>query len=178
MIDIKELMPQLIGIAAVALFLLSYQMKHRRGIIVTNVVSRALYILQYLLLGAYSGAVLDVLGMISSIVAERKHLNFVKRHSRLVFLTMNLIIVIAGVAIAVAEKSWLDILPVMGVILHTSAFWLNNEKRIRMVSLLGSPFWFAYNFLSRAYGSAIGDILTMVSIVIAMIKYRNIKKDT
>ena len=33
------------------------------------------------------------------------------------------------------------------------------------------PFWLAYNLLSRAYGSAVGDLLSMVSI--AMIKYRN-----
>jgi len=30
-----------------------------------------------------------------------------------------------------------------------------------------------YNLLSRAYGSAIGDILTMCSIIIAMIRHRN-----
>jgi hypothetical protein len=33
-----------------------------------------------------------------------------------------------------------------------------------------------YNFLSHAYGSAVGDILTMVSIVTAMIKYKDFEK--
>ena len=55
--------------------------------------------------------------------------------------------------------------------MHTSAFWISDERIIRRVSLLGSPFWLAYNLLSRAYGSAVGDLLSMVSI--AMIKYRN-----
>ncbi len=171
-----SLIPQVVGLLAVAIFLLSYQMKNRRGIIITNAVSRALYILQYLLLGAYSGAVLDVLGMISSIVAERKHLKFIKAHLKAVFLSINLVIVIAGLIIAVSNKSVLDIFPILGVLLHTSAFWISDEKIIRRVSLLGSPFWFIYNFLSRAYGSAIGDILTIVSIVISMIKYRNVNK--
>ena len=61
------------------------------------------------------------------------------------------------------------------MLLHTGAFWISDERIIRRISLLGSPFWFVYNFASRAYGSAIGDLLTMGSIVIAMIKYR--KKD-
>ena len=61
---------------------------------------------------------------------------------------------------------------------HNSAnnwvdFWINSEKIIHRVSILGSPFWFVYNFLIRAYGSAIGDILTMVLIIIAITKYRN-----
>ncbi len=172
----EKVIPQIIGILAVALFLLSYQMKKRRGIIMTNVISRALYILQYLLLGAYSGAILDILGMASSIIAERKHLSFIKKHSRLVFVSVNAVIIITGATIAYLNRSLLDILPIIGVLLHTSAFWINNEKIIRRVSLLGSPFWFVYNLLSHAYGSAIGDILTMVSIVVAMIKYRKTKE--
>ena len=171
------IIPQIIGLLAVAIFLLSYQMKERRGIIITNVVSRGLYILQYLLLGAFSGAILDILGMISSIIAERKHLSFIKKHIKAVFFSINIIIIASGVIIALINKSALDLFPVIGVLLHTSAFWISDEKIIRRVSLAGSPFWFIYNFLSRAYGSAIGDILTMVSIIIAMIKYSNVKKE-
>ncbi len=173
----KELLAQGIGISAVILFLLSYQMKKRQGIIITNIISRSLYIVQYILLGAYSGAVLDVLGMLSSIVAERKHHKHIKNHARLIFISMNCSITLVGLFIAFLNKSLLDILPIIGVVLHTSAFWLNDERIIRKVSLLGSPFWFVYNFLSRAYGSAIGDILTIVSIIIAMFHYRKTEKE-
>ena len=49
-------------------------------------------------------------------------------------------------------------------------------RRLSVLSKeVGSPFWFAYNFLSRAYGSAIGDVLTIVSIIIAMIRHREKK---
>ena len=171
----SKFIPQAVGLLAVLLFLLSYQMKKRRDIIITNAISRALYILQYLLLGAFSGAVLDVLGIISSIVAERKHLRIIRKYLKEIFLSINVVIIIAGLIVAYLNKSFLDIFPIIGVLLHTSAFWMNDEKIIRRVSLLGSPFWFVYNFLSSAYGSAIGDILTMVSIIIAMIKYRGAK---
>ena len=172
----NSFIPQILGLLAVATFLLSYQQKKRRSIIITNVISRSLYILQYLLLGAFSGAVLDVLGMMSSLIAERKHLSFVKKYLKALFLLINIIIIIAGGMIAIVNKSLLDVFPIIGVLLHTNAFWISDEKIIRRISLLGSPFWFVYNLLSRAYGSAIGDILTMVSIIVAMIKYKNCKK--
>ena len=168
--------PQIIGLLAVATFLLSYLQKKRKNIIILNTVSRCLYIIQYLLLGAYSGAVLDVLGAVSSVIAGRKHTPFVKKHTKAIIIVINTCIVFAGSVIAYINKSPLDLLPVAGVLLHTSAFWISSEKIIRRVSLLGSPFWFVYNFLSRAYGSAIGDILTICSIVIAMIKYRKSDK--
>lgn len=167
---------QIIGLIAVGTFLLSYQQKKRKNIILFNTVSRCLYILQYLLLGAISGAVLDVLGAIACVIAGKKHTGFVAKHIRLVFIAVNLCIIIVGVVIAVVKKSWLDLFPIVGVVLHTSAFWLSDEKHIRRVSLIGSPFWLVYNFLSRAYGSAIGDTLSICSIVIAMIRYRNVNK--
>ena len=71
---------QVIGIAAIALFLWSYQQKERKRIIALNVSSRALYIIQYLLLGAFSGAVLDILGSISSVIATKKDTPFLKKH--------------------------------------------------------------------------------------------------
>ena len=166
------IIPQIIGFFAVAAFLLSYQQKKRRSIILLNTVSRALYILQYLLLGAYAGAVLDVLGAVSSLLATRKDKGFIARHPRLVLLSVDALIVAAGISIAVLKKSPWELLPIAGVLLHTTAFWISDERIIRRVSLLGSPFWFVYNFVSLAYFSAVGDLLTMLSIVIAMIKYR------
>lgn len=169
------IIPQIVGLLAVVTFLLSYQQKKRRGIIIFNTVSRALYILQYILLGAYSGALLDVLGALSSIVATKKETPFIKKHFKAVLIGINAVIVVAGLLI---YKTPLDLLPILGVVLHTGAFWIDDEKIIRRVSLAGSPFWFIYNLLSRAYFSALGDILTMVSIIIAMIRYRNKKSDT
>lgn len=168
-----DIIPQIIGLLAVATFLLSYQQKERKNIILFNTVSRCLYILQYIFLGAYSGAVLDVLGAISSVVAGKKHAEFIKKHTKAILIIINTCIVVAGGVIALYNKSWLDMFSLTGVLLHTSAFWISSERVIRRVSLLGSPFWFVYNFLSRAYGSAIGDVLTICSIVIAMIRHRN-----
>ena len=159
-----------------ASFLLSYQLKNRQHIIIVNTLSRCLYILQYLLLGAVCGAILDILGALAAIVAGKKDSPFIKARLPLVFAAVNAVILSVGLAIAWVRKSPLDLLPIVGVLLHTGAFWLSSEKIIRRISLLGSPFWLVYNTASRAYGSALGDVLTMCSIVVAMIKFRRQEK--
>lgn len=168
-----SLIPQIIGLLAVAAFLSSYQMKRRRAIILCNTVSRCLYILQYLLLGAYAGAVLDIMGavaaMVAAMVAGKSHTAFVRKYRIAVILTLDAAIVVAGLLL---YENLFSLLPIAGVLLHTGAFWLTDEKRIRCVSLTGSPFWFVYNLHSRAYFSAVGDVLTMISIAVAMIRYR------
>ena len=70
------------------------------------------------------------------------------------------------------SRSLVDLLPLVGVLLQTGAFWLKNERVIRIVSLIGAPFWLSYNLISRAYGSAVGDALTISSILVALFKYR------
>ena len=170
---IHPLIPQIIGILAVITFLVSYQQKNRRNIIIFNIISRVLYIVQYCLLGAFSGAVLDVLGALASVIAEKKDKPFIKKHLGIVIIAVNASIIIAGLLL---YENVFSLLPIAGVMLHTGAFWLSDERIIRRISLAGSPFWFVYNFVSRAYGSALGDLLTMGSIIIAMIKYR--KKET
>ncbi|MBR4940381.1 MAG: YgjV family protein, partial [Clostridia bacterium] len=47
-----EIFANIIGLCAVVLFVLSYQMKARRGIILCNAASRVFYVTQYILLGA------------------------------------------------------------------------------------------------------------------------------
>jgi hypothetical protein len=163
------IIPQAVGILAVAAFLFSYQLKKKRDIIICNTISRCLYIIQYLLLGAMSGAVLDVLGVFASVLAERSRTGFISRHRAATVIVTNVIIIAVGLLL---YESPFSLLPILGVLLHTGAFWLSSERAVRRLSLLGSPFWLVYNLHSSAYGSAIGDILTMISIIIAMIKYR------
>ena len=163
---------QIIGLLAVATFLLSYQQKKRKNIILWNVTSRVLYILQYLVLGAYEGAVLDILGTVSSVAAQKKDKEIIRKNLKLVIVLIDFIIVAAGLAL---YENIFSLFPIAGVLLHTSAFWLNDEKIIRRVSFIGSPFWLEYNLSSLAYGSAIGNLLTLVSIGVAIYRY-DIKK--
>ena len=108
------IIPQIIGFLAVATFLLSYQQRKRRNIIFCNVLSRILYIVQYLLLGAISGAVLDILGAVSSVIAEKKENPRIKKQVRIVFFSVSAVIVAAGVVICLINKNPLDLLPVAG----------------------------------------------------------------
>ncbi len=163
-----------VGICAVITFVLSYQQKKRRSIVLCNAISRTLYVLQYILLGAFEGAVLDVVGIGASIAAQNKDKSFIKKRLTPVIVAVNAVIIISGI---VMYENVYSLLPMFGVLFHTGAFWFTKEKHIRLASFLGSPFWLAYNLLSGAYGSAMGDILTMCSIGLSIYRYDIKRKD-
>ena len=68
-------------------------------------------------------------------------------------------------------KNIFSLFPVVGAILQNGAFWITEEKKIRIVSLVGGLFWFVYNLVSQAYVSVIGGIFFQISIIIAIYRY-------
>ena len=162
-----------IGIIAVIVFNFSYQLKTRRNLIVCNAASRVLYVLQYLLLGAYSGAVLDVTALCVSMIYKRAA-TFEKRWLLLTVILSNLAVV--GLGLLVYESIF-SLLPILGVIFETMALVPKSERKIRALSLLGAPPWLAYNLLSGAYGSAVGNVITLVTIGIAILRFDILKKE-
>lgn len=157
-----------VGVVAVTLYFLGYLQRKRASIILFNATSRIMYIIQYILLSAFEGAVLDVAGIISSLLAQQKDRQPIKKHRKLFVIAVNLLIVALGLTL---YQNIFSLLPIIGVLLHTGAFWTDDEKTIRRISLLGSPFWLVYNIVSGAYGSCIGDVLSMISLGVSMYRY-------
>lgn len=163
-----------LGLLAVAMFVGSYQLKSRRAIIFFNAGSRVLYVVQYILLGAFEGALLDIVAFLVSLACSKSDSDFVKKHFALTVIAANVFIVSIGM---LTYKNIFSLLPILGVIFETLALWLKKERHIRIVSLLGAPFWLVYNVLSAAYGSAVGNVITLVSITVAIVRYDLFKKE-
>ena len=158
----------IVGLAAVFFFLLSYQFPKRRAIITCNVISRVLYILQYLLLFAFEGAAMDISAIPSSVLAARKHTPFVEKYRKSILIAVNTFVVVIGILV---WQDWLSWVPVVGVLLETNALWMTREKYIRLFSLVALPFWLFYNLRCGAYGAALGNVLVVGSILSAMYRY-------
>ena len=163
-----ETIALIVGLGAVFFFLLGFQFPKRNAIIACNVVSRVLYILQYLLLFAFEGAAMDLSAIPSSVFAARKQTPFVKKHKIVILVGVNAFMILMGVLF---WKNWLSLVPLAGVMLECCALWMTKEKHIRWMSLLALPTWLFYNVSCGAYGAAIGNILGIGSIVMAMLRY-------
>ena len=173
----EKIIAFILAIIATAFYLLCYQQKSRRKILIFNIISRLLYIIQYFILGAFEGVALEIAGAVAVVFAERKHLPFIKKYQWFFIIGIDIAIIASGLAVWFnTGRNWYGLLPIFGVLCHTSAMWLDDEKWIRRVSISGNPFWFAYNFVSGAYGACISEVLSVISIVTAMWRYDRKKK--
>ena len=166
------LISQILGIAAVGLYLLSFQLKKRKQIVFTTFVSNGFFVLQYFLLGAYSGAVLDFLSAIFSFLANKKNEETHRKLIKISSLIIMVIMICVGVTLAIIQNKLIELFPVIGAIFQTGRLWFNNEQTIRKCALLGTPFWLIYNYISAAYGAAVGTVLVMISIIVSLKRYK------
>ena len=158
-------MAHILGVLAVAMFILSFQFKTRRNIIAVNLTSRLLYILQYIFLGAFEGAVLDFMGLLLSLLAGYKEKEFMVKNFVSIIVYINLILLAIGLAM---YENIFSIFAILGIIFEIMALWLTREKNIRILSLCAAPFWLVYNLANSAYGSVVGNVFVIISIGIAM----------
>lgn len=171
----RMIVAQMIGVAAVVLYLLSFQLKKRGQIVAVTCGSYVFYVVQYLMLGAFSGAVLDLLSVASSLLASQKNKPKFRRWAKAVVFGISAVIVVAGLVITYLQKDPIELLPIGGALLQTCGLWFNQEQTIRKFGLAGAPFWLIYNFISQAYGAALGAALTVVSTVVALMRYKEKK---
>lgn len=80
-----------------------------------------------------------------------------------------------GLVSATIQREWIELIPIAGALFQTIGLWCDDEQTIRKFGLCSAPFWLIYNYISQAYGASLGSVIAIVSIIVAMIRYR--KKD-
>lgn len=89
------------------------------------------------------------------------------------FAAVNIIAIAAvGLVFAFIQRDAVELLAVLGVLLQTGGLWCDNEQTIRKFGLCSTPFWLCYNYISQAYGAALGSVIAMISVVISLVRYR------
>ena len=162
---------QLIGFVGLATSILAFQFKKHRGIVLCKMSSELIFALQYILLGAWTAAVLDGI----SVIRNTLYTNFVKRgRSTLpVIIDFCAFVVVTGI---VTFDGWLSLLPIAAKLLTTISYGMKNEKLLRFITLPSCIMWSIYNLQVGSLGGALGDTLTLASLLIGIYKF-DIKKE-
>ncbi len=171
-----EIIAQIIGIIAMLLNILSYQCKRQKGVIALQMFGGALFAVNFLLLGAAVGGILNILATVRAIVFLFKDklktdrlpwfIGFVFSYVAVYILNFTLF----GKE-PTAEYLLLEVLPVIGMVALNVGFRLKNASDIRKCGLVSSPAWLIYNIAVGSWGAIICEILTLGSIFIGMLRH-------
>ena len=187
-----EIIVQIIGFLGTAFLLISTQFNTHGKIMIFKTLGSFSFCMQYLLMGAYTGMVMDIVGTIRNIVFAY---NVRKGKSNKFWIYFfSTITVVAGVttliltwSTLVERVSWISggnktialilaifvsIISIVAKLLSTVAYAFKDPYRIRMLTLPTSAGWLVYNVVVFTLAGIINESLTLISILIAMWRFR------
>jgi hypothetical protein len=171
------------GIALInaVLFAISGQQKKQVNYLLLQMVASVLFALQYVIVGAFTGMVMALLGAVRMLVFffYKKKEKEVPMWALIMFMvvTVGAGILTALMAVATSEGSlvwmWiLNILPIVGIILITYGQWQSSVAVMRRAIIAVEAIWFVYNGYNKLIVNVGIGIAMMTSVLIAMARDR------
>lgn len=176
-----ELTAQFIGLAAMGFNILSYQQKTRGRVIAFQLFGGGLFCINFFLLGAISGSLLNAVAVIRAIVFLNKeklradHPAWLAGFTAVYLLCYGLAFTVFGTE-ATMRNLILEALPVIGMIATTISFRMTDAKAIRRYGLISSPSWLIYNIANFSIGAIVCEVLSLGSIILGILRLDRKKK--
>ena len=161
---------QILGIIAIGLGFLSYQMRSQKNVLLLQVITAAVFIVHYLMIGAVSGMALNVVNLLKNIVYFFRS----KKDSHDKIIPAIFVILFAVVGIFTWE-AWYSVFVYVGLIIHAIGFALSDAQKSRGSILISSPLVMLYNVFAQSYGGIVYEAVATVSAAIGLIRYRKQK---
>lgn len=161
-----------IGFLGIACSVLAFQYKGYRPLVALRAATELFFGIQYILLGAYSGAAMDFLGVFRNGVfldCDKKGKSL--RPWRLLF---SVIFVLATLLTWAGPKS---ILSAVAKVASTIGYGSSNPRLIRLIVLCSSSCWLIYNSLVFSLAGVLGEIVTLASVLIGILRFDILGKE-
>lgn len=169
------LIAQIVGLFAMAFNILSYQQKTQKMAIAFQLGGSILFAVNYLMLGAVVGGILNAVGVVRALVFLNKenlhatHPAWLAGFTAVYLLSYGLTFTVFGKGATVFNLI-VEFLPVIGMTATTISFRMTDAKAIRRFGLISSPSWLVYNIVSFSVGAIICEVLSLCSIFIGMLR--------
>lgn len=176
-----SIIAQIVGLFAMAFNIFSYQQRTQRKAIAFQLGGSILFAVNYLMLGAVVGGILNAVGIVRALVFLNKEKFKATRPVWLVgFTAVYLLSYLLTFTVFGKEPTAFNLivefLPVIGMTATTISFRLSDAKAIRRFGLISSPAWLVYNIVSFSVGAIICEVLSLCSILIGMLRLDRSKK--
>lgn len=183
-----QLIIQVVGIASMFCSIYSFQQNTHKKILALQLLSNGLFTVQYFFLGAWSGAVLNLLAVFRGMVFYNHGKKWADFKLWPVFFCLAFAVfgaftyqlplqihpilpfrfLTAQAALIAKILPWL---PVASMIINTFSFAAKKPATTRLTILFSSPGWIVYSFVCGSYGGFFNECFVIISAVVGIFRY-------
>ncbi|MAZ76775.1 MAG: hypothetical protein CMH31_05680 [Micavibrio sp.] len=159
------LLAQIIGLCAMGINIFAWQLKNSRHIIFSYVPAGSLWALQYIILGAPLGVVMNVCSVIKDFFLTFINADYV------IYIIGLFMISIWSIGLYFYDN-WYDILPLFGAtVTNLSLLQRDNRSFVARGVICAQIFWISYNLIVGSYAAALSGIMVICSSTIGMARH-------
>ncbi|MBE7092572.1 MAG: YgjV family protein [Clostridiales bacterium] len=166
---------QILGIIAMIIASISLQSKTQKNIALLQVCSTFLFTIHFALIGAYTGAILNFLGMIRAAIYSKRDKKWAAHPIWIiVFIVLSIVVYMLSFVLfkipPTLRNCFIESLVVIGMLFTTLGLRQKEAKMVRIYTLINSPLWLIYNVCNFSIGGILAECFTIISIIIAMFR--------
>ncbi len=124
------------------------------------------YAIHYLFLGAYAGAVNNVVGIFRTFTLAKKNTTEFYKKNYILYIVIALYLIFG----IITYNGINSLFPSIASIIYCIVIWLDKPKNIRFGTAIMLLLWLLYNIGVKSYVGAITEACLLVSTIIAIIK--------
>lgn len=158
---------QIIGIIALIIIIVSYQFNDRKKLVFLQFFSGIFFSIHFIMLGAYTGGVINIIGVIRAAVYYYKG-----KYSWSSCVIWPFLFSISGAVIsAFTWDSALSILPAVAFACTSIALWIDKTTLTRVFCLGSSVSFIIYNFACTSYSGVLTEAIAICSLLVAFARF-------
>ena len=169
---LETILIQGIGFIGIGLNIVAVQFNKHWQIVLLKTLGSLMFVVQYILLEAWTGAAMDGIGILRNIIFI-----FTVKSGKP---TLIWIIFFSALTIALGVatfEGYISLLAITAKLLSCISYGINNVRAIRYINLPSSGCWLIYNGLHFSLAGIVNEILVIISIIIAEIRLHYINKE-
>ena len=150
--NILLIIAQVIGFLVIAVDIVCMSQLTTKKVYLYNALGNALVTLQYLVLGAWTGALCSLIAVLRNIVFSR-YKNNIPLYILIIYI---IIVLILNIPFA---NSIVDMIPIINIIIYAIALWTKKIMNIKMIGLVTCIDGVIYDYNKRAYVTIFREII-------------------
>ena len=156
------ILAQIFGFLGMVFMIVSFQLNQKQKLLKWQIWSCAMYVVQYLCLGALSGGLMNLVALIRNYLYSK-----LKTIPKPLIFTILIIVILLGI---IFYQGPISLLPIAATCLFTIGLTSKNLTLIRLTDVISCLFYIIYNINVAAYVGLVATILELTFTLIAMIR--------
>ena len=161
--SVNFIIAQIIGLMAIAIEVMSFQKNTKKQLLRLQIISCGMFGLQYLFLGAFSGAVVNFVCMLRNYLFNK----FKKIPLYLILATLLVLIILS----IITYDGPISLMPLLAIGTYTVSLYTGDLSKVRLAEVFGCIVMIIYNVVVLAITGIIATAIIMVATLISIARH-------